>query len=163
MVILHYTPESTVNLAISSLQRSLDQIGPGLRLDEAYVRQMHSTNHWAIIRYASHLTDIKHPGYIVRLKDMTPFETFFTAGNGTKAHLRIYPTVSMVNVDNPWQGSHKCFLYPLPCGIDIAKIQNPKKYPPLAAFRRFSLYKDKDAILSAQFLSLQDRLDSNLT
>ena len=163
MVILNYTPESTVNLAISSLQRSLDQIGPGLRLDEAYVRQMHSTNHWAIIRYASHLTDIKHPGYIVRLKDITTFGTFFIAGNGTMAHLRIYPTVSMVNVDNPRQGSHKCFLYPLPCGIDIAKIQNPKKYPPLAAFRRFSLYKDKDAILSAQFLSLQDRLDSNLT
>ena len=163
VVILNYSPEPTLTLTIASLQSALNQIGPGLQLDEDYVTQMYTANHWAITRYADHLPDIKHPGYIIKLREIATFGTFQISGRGSMAHLHIYPTVSTVNVDNPRAGSHKCFIYPLPCGIDIARLQDPKKYPPLAAFRRFCLYRDRDAILSAQFLSIQNRLDSNLT
>ena len=157
IVVHNFTPSTSVEATIRTLEKIVKLIGSdtdgGLRIDENYVRRMHSYNHWVLLR---HSEELHPPGHIIKLSDIARFGTIYVEGKNNYTHLRIYPTVSMVQTPYPH------IIYPIPIGTDLHKLQAVTKYPPLAAFRRFSLHKDKDAILSAQFLAIYDRLDSNM-
>ena len=154
VAILGFKPEATAEKSHTKLQAILNRVGAhadepfvsGITIDLSFVISMHRTEAWKSKRYRA----IKNVNtcYYIKLSKQYLFGTFYVHRPPDDA---IYPAVSRMSVGKGPYYTVQC----LPEPINLGKLQQPIKYPPIFALRGIPINKDRHALTSALLFAVE--------